>query len=84
MTRLTRVLLLGILILGLGLPALAQSGRGTITGIVKDPSGAVVPGADITITEKTDRCRHQDRVDGGGRIPCSLTFLPACIRSRRH
>jgi hypothetical protein len=52
MTKLTRVLILGILILAIGLPAFAQSGRGTITGIVKDPSGAVVPGADITITEK--------------------------------
>jgi hypothetical protein len=52
MKRFTRVLLLGILVPGLGLPALAQSGRGTITGVVKDPSGAVVPGADITITEK--------------------------------
>jgi hypothetical protein len=52
MTKLTRVLLLGILILAIGLPAFAQSGRGTMTGIVKDPSGAIVPGADITITEK--------------------------------
>jgi hypothetical protein len=51
MTKLTRVLLLGILILAIGLPAAAQSGRGTITGIVKDPSGSIVPGADITITE---------------------------------
>jgi hypothetical protein len=52
LTKLTRILLLGILILVLGLPALAQSGRRTITGIVRDPSGAVVPGVEITITEK--------------------------------
>src|SRR5206468_478046 len=32
--------------------ATGQSARGTITGIVKDPSGAVVPGADISIVEK--------------------------------
>jgi len=47
-----RVLLSGLLILILGLPALAQSARGTITGLVRDATGAVVPGVDITITEK--------------------------------
>jgi len=49
---LTRILLSCLLILILGLPALAQSARGTFTGLVRDPSGAVVPGVDITITEK--------------------------------
>jgi len=32
--------------------ALAQSERGTITGVVRDSSGAVVPGAKITITNQ--------------------------------
>jgi len=30
-------------------PAMAQSGRGTVTGLVKDASGGVVPGAEVVI-----------------------------------
>lgn len=30
--------------------AVAQTSRGTISGVVKDPNGAVVPGAEVTIT----------------------------------
>ena len=52
MVTLTRGSLLLLLMLVTSLPATAQSARGTITGLVRDPRGAVVPGADITITEK--------------------------------
>jgi hypothetical protein len=51
-TTSARVLLSCLLILVLGLPGLAQSARGTITGLVRDAMSAVVPGVDITITEK--------------------------------
>src|ERR1700690_263020 len=42
---LTNVLVVWILILCAGAIANAQAGRGGISGLVTDPSGAVVPGA---------------------------------------
>ena len=40
------------LILSMATPALAQSGRGTISGLVKDASGSVVPGVTVTATNR--------------------------------
>jgi hypothetical protein len=52
MNRLTRILTVVSLVLALCcLPALmAQSGRGTITGIVRDSSGAIIPAAEVVVT----------------------------------
>ncbi len=52
MPRIARFVLLGVVLLAISVPAFAQSARGTITGVVKDPSGAIVPGVEITITDK--------------------------------
>jgi hypothetical protein len=48
-----RLLTLLLVAFGLvaGVPAVAQSGRGTLTGTINDTNGAVIPGAAITLTE---------------------------------
>ncbi|PYV09653.1 MAG: hypothetical protein DMG07_22700, partial [Acidobacteria bacterium] len=59
-------MLLGALIAACSLVAVAQSARGVITGIVKDPSGAIVPGVDITITDKASGVTtHSVTTDAG-------------------
>jgi len=40
------------LVLSMATPALAQSGRGTISGVVRDASGSVVPGVSVTATNR--------------------------------
>jgi hypothetical protein len=51
--RTWRLLILLLVAFGLvaGVPVVAQSGRGTLTGTIKDTNGAVIQGAAITLTE---------------------------------
>ena len=44
------VLLLSLILTALAGPALAQTDNGRVTGVVRDPSGAVVPGATVSLT----------------------------------
>ena len=44
----TRILLIWIFLLCAGSAAFAQAGRGGISGLVTDPSGAIIPGAKVT------------------------------------
>jgi Carboxypeptidase regulatory-like domain/TonB dependent receptor-like, beta-barrel len=55
----------------IAMPTLAQSGRGTITGTVTDSSGAIVPDAEITITNKANGEETKSRTTSAGlyRIP---------------
>jgi hypothetical protein len=51
MNRFSKWLLLALCVTSLLLvPAFAQKTSGTINGVVYDPSGAVVPGVSVTIT----------------------------------
>src|SRR5262249_60080461 len=65
-TMLRRVLLVGGgLMFGLvlmALPAVAQITTGTVSGNVKDPSGAVVPGATVVLVSETRATRSAPAV----------------------
>src|SRR5262245_44920262 len=46
--------------------ALAQTSRGTVSGIVSDPNGAVVPGAIITLTNDQTGVSRTTTTNGEG------------------
>ena len=54
------------LLLACAVPAFGQSDRGTLTGTVADPSGAMVPGAQITVTNTETDLRYQTVSTGTG------------------
>jgi hypothetical protein len=53
-----RLILALLFVLSVGLPAMAQTFRGAINGTVTDPSGAVVPGAQVKATNKATGIEH--------------------------
>jgi outer membrane receptor protein involved in Fe transport len=52
-------------------PLLAQTFRGTINGVVTDPSGAVVPGAKVTATDVATAAVHETVSSGAGEFAFS-------------
>ncbi len=59
---------LALTLVVLAVPSLSAqvAGTGTIQGIVTDPSGAVVPGATVTLTEESTRVVHTAKADSAG------------------
>ena len=55
-------------------PVLAQTTTGSVTGTVTDPSGAVIPGATVTVTNTATGVRTPTKSDAAGVY--SLRFLP--------
>jgi hypothetical protein len=47
-----------------GIPVAAQSGRGTLSGLVTDTTGAIIPGASLKLTETGTGSRY-DAVSSG-------------------
>ncbi len=61
-----RLALLVCVIIGAASAAFAQTGTGRISGIVKDASGAVVPGAAIVVTHEETGIRHEMVTNASG------------------
>jgi hypothetical protein len=61
------IVLFGVLLLGFAGMGVAQvAGTGSIQGTVADPTGAVIPGATVTITAASTQVKHTAHTDGSG------------------
>jgi hypothetical protein len=52
--------------LALSVAAQAQTSRGTVSGIVSDPTGAIIPGATIVLTHTQTGVRRSTRSNEAG------------------
>jgi hypothetical protein len=74
--------LLALSLLGLGSLAYAQAPTGVITGTVTDQTGAVIPNATVTITDKASNTNRAATANGAGLYSAAALCLPAIIRSK--
>lgn len=61
-----RITFLLVLLLLIHVPAFAQSPNGAISGIVLDPSGALIAGADVTIANDATGVQYYGKTNGDG------------------
>lgn len=69
MSRFSRIVLVSLCVLGLALaatPAFAQRATGDITGLVTDPSGAVIPNATVVVTNQGTNEARTTQTDNTG------------------
>src|SRR5580692_453576 len=59
-------LTLGVLLLCAGSIALAQAGRGTVSGLVTDPGGALVPGAQVVLINQATGVKQHTVTSSAG------------------
>lgn len=72
-----RVVMALALVLGLATPAVAQVQGGTITGTIKDPQGAVLPGVEVTLEGAGVTTSYTTGTDGQFRF---LNVAPGTYR----
>ncbi len=66
MTRILRVLVITLFVCGFASLALAQMATTSLHGVVRDPSGAVIPGAKVTLTDTVNHKSLTTNADGTG------------------
>ncbi|MGH9844719.1 MAG: TonB-dependent receptor domain-containing protein, partial [Blastocatellia bacterium] len=79
----SRTLVTGVILAWLTVPALSQSNLGTVTGVVTDELGAVVPGVEIIITNRDTGIATRTRANADGvYLAPSLIFGPYRIEAK--
>ncbi len=77
-----------IALLGLVPSVLAQPANGRVSGVVRDASGAVVPGATITLTNQATKATHTATSGADGSysvsVPAGVYSASALLRGVGH